>query len=358
MKRIALSLPGGAVSGALYQVGALAALEDAVPGFEGFGTYIGHASGAVVAACLAGGISANRLYRALLDPADPFFPLERNHVLSLDAHEWRGVLESVYRAFRHALPRLDPRKSTGSPVGFLERVIEELDRLEDTLPAGVLTLDRFERVIAQFFAKRDISNAFSAMPRALRIVAYDLDEGSKAVFGSEGRSDVPVSLACAASCAVPLFFSPVRIGSHHYIDGGLCSMAHFDVARAQGAEFTLVVNPRVPVSTRGEAVPTGHGVGKSVRDKGLLWVANQARRIASHDMLDREMASPPEGMRALRLEPHPEDAVIFLRNTRSFEGRRVILEHAYRSTRARLASWLERHEEFNWLAKGAGRRPS
>ena len=120
-------------------------------------------------------------------------------------------------------------------------------------------------------------------------------------------------------------------------------VTHFDVARDLGAELTIVVNPRVPVSTRGESVPTGHGVGTSVRDKGLLWVMNQSRRIASQAMLDGEEAHPPPGMAVLRIEPHPEDAVLFLRNTRSFEGRRVVLEHAYRTTRARLSAWLANH---------------
>lgn len=340
MVKVALSLPGGGVSGALYQVGALAALEDGIEGLGNFTSYIGHASGAIVAACLAGGISANRLYRALLDPADPFFPLERKHVLAFDALEGQRMIKTLYLAVRHALPRLDPRRAGPTPVGLPDRVVEELDRLEDCLPAGLFTLNHFERVLAEFFERRDVGNVFSAMPRRLRIVAYDLDSGKRAVFGSPGFELAPVSLACAASCAVPLFFSPVRIGDRHYIDGGLCSMTHFDVAQEQGADFTIIINPRVPVSTRGESVPTGHGVGSSVRDKGLLWVLNQSRRIASHGILEREMMNPPEGMGVLRIEPHPEDAVIFLKNTRSFEARRVVLEQAYRSTRARLATWL------------------
>ncbi|MFO0550357.1 MAG: patatin-like phospholipase family protein [Polyangiaceae bacterium] len=343
MRKIALSLPGGGVSGALYQVGALAALEDGIEGLSDFSSFVGHASGAIVAACLAGGISANRLYRALLDPADPFFPLERHHVMSVDAAEWQRMMKSVYLAVRHALPRLDPRTTTPIPVSFIERFIEELDRIEDTLPAGIFTLDRFERVLAEFFARRDIPNVFSRMPRPLRIVAHDLDAGDRVVFGRPGFAEVPVSLACAASCALPLFFTPVRIGERHYIDGGLCSMTHFDAGVESGAELMIVVNPRVPVSTRGAGVPTGHGVGRSVRDKGALWVWNQSRRIASHSMIGREMDHVPSGMTVLRLEPHPEDAVLFLRNTRSFEARRVVLEHAYRSTRERLATWLAAH---------------
>ena len=246
MKRLALSLPGGGLSGALYQVGALAALADGIEGLEDVGVYVGHASGAILAAALAGGISADRLYRALLDPADPFFPLERRHLLAPDVTEWERTIRTAWLAFRHAVPRLDPRRT--APIGPVDRVVEEIDRLEDSLPAGLFTLDRFERFLAEFFLRRDIPNVFFAMPRSLRVVAHDLDSGQRVVFGAPGHDDVPVSLACAASCALPLFYSPVRIGQRHYIDGGLCSMTHFDVAREHGAEFTIVVNPPVPVT--------------------------------------------------------------------------------------------------------------
>ena len=70
--RLALCLPGGGVTGGLYQIGALAALEDTLEGLDarGFDLYVGTSSGATVAAALAGGLPVQRLYRALLDPAD------------------------------------------------------------------------------------------------------------------------------------------------------------------------------------------------------------------------------------------------------------------------------------------------
>ncbi len=343
---VALSLPGGGLTGALYQIGALAALEDGIEGMDGFRVYVGHASGAILAAALAGGISANRLYRALLDPSDPFFPIERRHLVAPDLLEWQRTLKTAFLAFRQGVSRLDPRRRTPDPVGPVDRVVEELDRLEDSLPAGLFTMDRFERFLAEFFARRDIPGSFGEMPRPLRVVAHELDTGARTIFGTPGLEHVPVSLACTASCALPLFYSPVRIGDRYYIDGGLCSMTHFDVARDADAACTIVVNPRSPVSTVAGRVPTGHGPGASVRDKGLLWVLNQSRRIASQSVLEHELRHPPDGMQVLLLEPQPEDGVLFLGNTRSFEGRRAVLESAYRTTRAGLATWLTRHADF------------
>jgi predicted acylesterase/phospholipase RssA len=353
----ALSLPGGGLTGALYQIGALAALEDGVQVGEGgrFSAYIGSSSGASVAAALAGGIPVDRLYRALLDPVDNFFPLERGHIQRLDLDEWRRALTTGMMAARHALARLSTRRrDPGSSAPSHLFLWEQVDRLNDSLPAGLFTLHRYERLLAEFFLRRGIPNDFRSMPRLLRVAAHDLDSGERVMFGAPGREDVPVSLACTASMALPLFFSPVRIDGRHYLDGGLGHVAHLDVAEAAGASLCIVVNPLVPVSTVHRAVPTGHGVRGSVRDKGLLWVFNQSMRGGAPPRLHQEVARASGAMQVLVLEPEPTDVLLFLHNPVNMDARRAILEYAYRTTRERIARWIERHrqvvERFGWKA--------
>src|SRR5688500_14024302 len=98
--RMGLCLGGGGITGAMYEVGCLAALEDFFDGFSAadFDVLVGTSSGATVATVLAGGFPATRLYRALLDPADDFFPLKRNHLMRLDGAELRRVVMSVVGA--------------------------------------------------------------------------------------------------------------------------------------------------------------------------------------------------------------------------------------------------------------------
>lgn len=339
--RVALSLPGGGPSGALYQVGALAALHDHTGGLGGFELYLGNAGGSVVAACLAAGVPIDRIYRGLLDPADDFFPLDRRTVLRVDVDEWRRVADVARETARRALLRVVPRRGAVEESRVEELVVEQVDRFADSLPAGLFSLARFERFLADFFLRRDVPNVFRSMPRPLRISAHDLDSGARVLFGSPGLDDVPVSLACAASCALPIVFSPVRIRGRHYVDGGLCRTAHLDVAHEAGCDLVVVISPRVPATAEGLGVPTGHGLRSSVRDKGFLWVYNQARRISARAQLESEVASSPPGTTALVLEPDPTDTPLFMQGTATAAARRAMLEFAYRTTKQRIAAWLD-----------------
>jgi predicted acylesterase/phospholipase RssA len=341
--KIALCLPGGGATGAMFQIGALAALEDGVEGVHAheFDLYIGTSSGATVAATLAGGRPVDRSYRAFLDPADNYFPLERKHILQMDFAEWRRTIVSAAGAVRHGTASLLSRGPAPNPA----QLWEELDRLFDSLPAGLFSLDTYERFLEDFFVRRGVPNNFTMMPRELRIMAHDLDSGEQVEFGKPGFDQVPVTRACIASMAVPPFFSPVRIWDRHYIDAGAAQVAHLDVAVAAGASVIVVVNPMVPVSVG--SVPTGHGTRTSVRDKGMMWVTNQAIRIGIHKLMRETCARVSSSGQAdiLLIEPEATDGILFMHNPASFAARRKILEYAYRTTRAHVAEWFRKGEK-------------
>jgi predicted acylesterase/phospholipase RssA len=336
--KVALCLGGGGMTGAMYQIGVLAALEDAVDGLEahGFDTYVAASSGSSVAAALAGGRSIQRIYRAILDPTDDYFPLERKHLLKTDLAEWRRTIVSGGAALRQSASSFVLRGPPTKPAALWE----ELDRFNDSLPAGLFSLDGFERFLEDFFVRREVPNTFSAMPKALRIVAYDLDSGTQVRFGDPGFDHVPVTRACIASMALAPLFSPVRIGMRHYIDAGAAQVAHLDAAVDQGADVIIVINPMVPITA--QDVPTGHGPRSSLRDKGMLWVLSQALRISVHQLMQEACAriSRERGADVVLIEPEQTDGILFTHNPASFSARRAILEFGYRSTRARVSRWF------------------
>jgi predicted acylesterase/phospholipase RssA len=334
---IALFLPGGGAAGAMYQIAALAALEDAVEGLNAnqFDLFMGASSGASVAAALAGGREVRRIYRALLDPADAYFPLERKHILKMDMSEWGRASATVFSALRKGVSSALSRSPAQSPMALWE----ELDRLYDSLPAGFFSLDRYERFFADRLTRRGVPNSFSALSKQLLVIAHDLDLGEEVLFGSPGFEHVPVTRACTASMALPPFFSPVCVGDRYYIDAGAAQSRVLDAAARAQARAIVIVNPMVPVRTR--KVPTGHGERPSLRDKGAMWVANQAHRISTHALLTEtiERLRRETRMQVILIEPDPTDTLLFTYNPASFAARRAILEQAYRTTRERVAGW-------------------
>jgi predicted acylesterase/phospholipase RssA len=331
-----LCLGGGGITGAMYEVGVLAALEEYFEGFTAsdFDVFVGTSSGATVAAVLAGGFPATRLYRALLDPADDFFPLKRNHLLRLDSSEWRRVGSSVIGAARRLVSSAASR-----PLEI--DLWNELDRFWDSLPAGIFALDGYEKFLEAFMARRGIPAHFDQLPRRLLLVASDLDRGARAVFGTGELASVPVARAICAAGASPLLFAPVRIDGRDYIDGGMGSVAHADLAAAEGCELVLIVNPMVPVRAPVDekGVPTGHGLKRRVRDKGLIWVQSQAWRLRAEARLVEGLArfqlEHPDTAHVL-LEPDPDDATMFMYSPMNFAARRAILENGFVRTMRQL----------------------
>lgn len=331
-----LCLGGGGITGAMYEIGCLAALEEFFEGFAAsdFDVFVGTSSGATVATVLAGGFPAMRLYRAMLDPADDFFPLRRNHLLRLDGSEWKRVGTSVVGAARRLL------SSAASRPLELD-LWNELDRFWDSLPAGIFALDPYERFLEAFMKRRSVAARFDAFPRRLLLVANDLDRGARAVFGQGELADVPVARAICAAAAIPLLFAPVRIDGRDYIDGGMGEVAHADLAAAEGCEVVLIINPMVPVRADVEepGVPTGHGLERRVRDKGLIWVYSQAWRLRSEARLVeglRRYGVEHPSTTLLLLEPDPDDATMFMYSPMNFAARRTILEEGYVRTMRQL----------------------
>lgn len=331
-RKTGLCLCGGGITGAMYEVGCLAALEEAFEDFAAsdFDVVVGSSSGSTVAAALAGGLGALRMYRALLDPADDLFPLQRHHLLRFDSKEWRRVWGSAFGAARHLVS-----SATSKPLDL--DVWNELDRFTDSLPAGIFSLDSYERFLEEFFRRRGVPRAFVSMRHELYLVANDLDAGTRAVFGQGELRDVPVARAVAAASAIPILFAPVRIGERDYVDGGLGEVAHVDLAVEAGCDTVVVLNPMVPIHSdvHQRDVPTGHGKRARIRDKGLLWVNNQSWRMrteARFQKLLEDYRSDNPDIDVLLLEPDPTDLTIFMYSPMNFAARRVILENGYKTT--------------------------
>src|SRR5581483_11985148 len=268
-RRYALALAGGGIIGGMYEVGALAALEERLAeAGVGFDAYVGCSAGSVVASILAGGVTARELYHILDRDVDDPLNFRRNAVYAADAFRY------AVRRFGRLLWAMGKNVMTG----MRQSIPDMLARAERDLPAGFFSLTALERWVREAFAARGLSNRFDDLTRPLLIPAIDLDRASRVVFGRDDLRAVPISRAIAASSAIPGFFEPYPIDGRDYVDGGVGWSGHADLAAEGGADTVIVVNPLVPTLLDGAAVTP-------MRLRGVYSIMEQASRIYSQNLL-------------------------------------------------------------------------
>jgi predicted acylesterase/phospholipase RssA len=338
--RTALCLCGGGITGGMYEMGALAALDDFIAGKDGgqpfslndFDVFVGTSAGSFIATCLAAGVPARRLFRAALDNDASFMAARRTDIFRFDVRQGLGIvrdlcgvaLASTARALRGKMELRD------IPGVVISGVLE-------SLPAGVFSLRHYERYLGRFFSHHGLPTRFSEVRRELYITANDLDSGHRVLFGQGELAEVPIATAICASSAIPLFFEPVRWHGRDFIDGAVGKVEHADVALARGADLIVIVNPLVPIynDPDREGLPTPLVGAKHMRDKGLLAVYTQAGKMSTrtklHQGIKRYQASHPNAT-LLVIEPPAEEADIFLSNPMSFNSQKRIVRFGYEST--------------------------
>ncbi len=73
----------------------------------------------------------------------------------------------------------------------------------------------------------------------------DYDTGERVPFGRPGARSAALPEAVMASCAIPGWYQPVRIGDHRFIDGGAWSSTNLDLLAGQGLDEVFVLAPQV-----------------------------------------------------------------------------------------------------------------
>lgn len=85
----------------------------------------------------------------------------------------------------------------------------------------------------------------------LRIACVDRRSGRRVVFGSPGAPTATIAEAVQASCSIPGFYRPVRIGENEYVDGAVWSPTNMDAAPAGRETHVLCLAPMGgPLGTR------------------------------------------------------------------------------------------------------------
>jgi NTE family protein len=233
MTRVGLVLGGGGVVGQAYHSGVLAVLEHDF-GFDArrADVIVGTSAGSITGTLLRLGVSAE----------------------DLAAWTVKAPLSTQGGVMRQIAATVVPDLAPFSPLGLLRRPPRLPGR---HLLRGALTHPRQFRPLTAVMTllapgQHDISEQLAALREleqptwpgdALWICAVRRRDGRRIVFGRPGTPEVPLHLAVAASCAVPGYFAPVRVGGHSFIDGGVHSPTNAAVLRGSGVELAVVISP-------------------------------------------------------------------------------------------------------------------
>lgn len=341
--RIGVAFGAGGVLGNAYLAGVVAAIHDAT-GFEPrtAAALVGTSAGSVHAALYGSGMPA-------------LFGLWRNRggrmpeqALREIGAAWSRVegrrddgegqtLREIFAPARH-LPKLGPAsKSLALRTLLRPWAYRPEIALSGWLPEGMLT----NAAVGQAL-RRVIPSGWAPHPRTW-VVAVNLRTGRREVFGAPGAPRAHLDQAVQASCAIPGFYRPIRVGRDRYVDGGMHSPSNADLLARLELDLALVLNPMSSLE--------GHASAGFV-DRYLY----PLRRIASRH-LQRELAALAEaGIPTLVIQPTARDLAVFSRNLMDPRPRKIVAETAVETAR----DALSRPESASALAllRIAGERAS
>ncbi|MGN6613077.1 MAG: patatin-like phospholipase family protein [Angustibacter sp.] len=305
MTRRGLVLGGGGVLGAAWMVGALSAIEDSLDvDLRDVEAIVGTSAGSVVGALLAAGVSVAELRRHQLGE-----PVGTGPLLGF---EW-----DYERATGGGRPPR-PRPGLGS-AGLIARNVAHLRRLPPTavlsalLPEGRGSLDSVgamvRHVVPSGWVARD----------GLQVVTMDYETGRRVAFGRIGAPEADLADAVMASCAIPGWYQPVRIGSDRYVDGGACSSTSVDLLAGLGLDEVLVVAPSVSFAL-------------DAPDALVTRLERQWRTRVTRRCLREVAKVHAGGTEVTVIGPGPEDLEAIGGNLMDVGRRRAVLETSLRTS--------------------------
>ena len=306
-------LGAGGVLGAAWTIGALSAVEEEL-GFDPRSAelLLGTSAGSVLASFLGCGIGVETL---------------RNHQQGVVGPDDPQISYDPDRDSGGALPPL-PRPFIGSPRGVVSSALRPwrttpMMALSAVLPQGRGSLAPVGELVDAVVAPGE----WAPHPQTW-VVAMDYDSGRRTVFGRDGSPRAGLRDAVMASCAIPGWYAPVKVGRRRYVDGGACSPTSLDLVARLGLDEVVVLSPMTSLDYDN---PT------AVASK----VERRFRRLVTKRLVGEVKKVAATGTKVTLLGPGAEDLAVIGANMMDPRRREQVLEtslrtslHALRSGRA------------------------
>jgi NTE family protein len=334
----ALVLGGGGLTGGVYEIGALRALDllSVNRTVNQFDVYVGTSIGSFVASAVANGVTPEEMMRVIVQQGPTPYP--DANVGSLLKPNYG---EFVRRGLMLPVRLVQLVRSLAGDIAHLTAVDVALG-LAEVLPSGLYSGEGIERYVRTILSDPDRTDDFRLLQNELYLAATDLDTCERIVFGAEDWDDVPISTAVSASSALPMLYKPVKIKDRELIDGGLLSTTNLDIAVEAGAKFIVVVNPLVPyVNDFEHKISSFNGSRvRRVSDMGFPAIGYQSFKLLAYQRLHevaRRWEDRYPGVDIILIEPEPNDELMFQTSIMNYTSRVDIARHGFQSVTLKLA---------------------
>jgi NTE family protein len=303
--RRGLVLGAGGVLGAAWTIGALSAVQDDL-GWDprAADVLVGTSAGSVLVAALACGVSVGELLDHQNGKPDPR--------IEFDADSDSGG----------ALPRL-PRPFVGSPRALVHSALKPwkhspMSALAAALPQGRGSIEPIGRLVDGVLP----DGGWAPHPAAW-VVAMDYDNGRRVAFGSPSAPPAALRDAVMASCAIPGWYAPVKVGGRRYVDGGVCSPTSVDLVARLGLDELYVLSPMTSLSYDAPTSLTAR-------------IERRFRRAATRRVMGELKKVAAAGTKVTFLGPTAEDLAVIGANMMDPRRRAEVLTTSLRTSAAAL----------------------
>jgi NTE family protein len=312
--KVGLVLGAGGVLGGAWHTGALHAIARETEWDPASAEFIvGTSAGSLIGSLVAAGVppwfmvahSAGESFEGLSGPdGRPARDADRSGGAAFKLH--RGLPGLGPGSLRMALTTLaNPLRHT------------PLQLVAGWAPAGFMSTDSIKDTV-----RRAVRDRWVAHPN-FWAVACDYSNGKRVPFGRIDSPAAEVADAVAASCAIPGFFRPVKIGRRRYVDGGVCSPSNLDLLAGRGLDLVICLNPLSSRegSTGFSPLDRFNALGRSANGRRL---GHEARKIRKY------------GTEVVLIQPTAEDHAVVGNNMMSRRRRQEVIETAARTVAEQL----------------------
>jgi len=193
---------------------------------------VGTSAGSVIAAYLRSGWTGEDFWAFALGTHPTLAELDEDdagrHRREIFTPRWRSPLElsRIALGSAYVLGQAVVRRPALPIPGWLRR----------RFPGGLFAMTEGERRLPE-----ELAPEWPA--KALWLCTVDINTGRRIVLGREGAPEVSVAQAVMASCAIPGFYQPVKVGKYTLVDGGVHSSTNLDLAAKFGCDLIIGVAP-------------------------------------------------------------------------------------------------------------------